>query len=608
MAAMSQQEITPLADRRQAAEERLRNKKTAPVEGLAEVDILALLHEFQVHQIELEMQNEELPRAQATAEEASEKYHDLFDFAPVGYFLWDSEGRILEVNLTGATLLGLDRNMVVQKRFGQFVALEHRAMFADFCHRVLLADSKQTCEVKILNDGQALVALVEGIAVQDRQGHRRVCRAAVIDISQQKRAAQDLKSMSETLEQRIAERSNAILMLHDIATMANQTQNIEQAIDYCLWRVATYDGWCFGHALLAAADNPDELVPGHAYYAKDPDRFRPFREATFGLRFCRGQGLPGRVFASGKPAWTIDLHADLIERRVVIAEELNIARAIAFPVVVGEKVAAVLEFFSDHVAHSDSRITDVMVGVGLQLGRVIERAEFEEYLLTIAEDVQRGIAQDLHDDVGQELTGLGLKAATLAEMLLPVKTAAFELAADIVANVKRAHDKVRGLSRGMLPHEVEEGLLADALEHLAATSTARSRVRCDFTCPQPDLVCDSGVSVHLYRIAQEAVANALRHSGARNIRITLAQENSQIVLGIDDDGIGPPSESKQAGGMGLRSMRYRAELIGGKLEFGHRPGGGTQIVLRLVSPPPPKIRNATNNRRRADGYQNLDCG
>ena len=103
---------------------------------MSETDARALVHELQVHQIELEMQNEELQRAQAAAEEASERYGDLFDFAPVAYFLWDHEGRILEVNLAGAALLGLDRSMVVHKRFGQFVAMEDRARFADFCHRV----------------------------------------------------------------------------------------------------------------------------------------------------------------------------------------------------------------------------------------------------------------------------------------------------------------------------------------------------------------------------------------------------------------------------------------------------------------------------------------
>ena len=172
-----------VAELRRKAEQRLHTKEASAAEAASEADARALVHELQVHQIELEMQNEELQRAQAAAEEASEKYGDLFDFAPVGYFLWDHEGRILEVNLAGAALLGLDRNAVIQKRFGQFVAMEDRPAFADFCKRVLATDTKQTCEVKLLKDGQAVDVLVEGIAAQDRQGQGRLCRAAVIDIT-----------------------------------------------------------------------------------------------------------------------------------------------------------------------------------------------------------------------------------------------------------------------------------------------------------------------------------------------------------------------------------------------------------------------------------------
>ena len=87
---------------RRKAEQCLRKKKAAPVEDLPEADVRTLVHELQVHQIELEMQNEEVVRAQAAAEEVSEKYYGLFDFAPNGYFLWDAKGHILEVNLAGA--------------------------------------------------------------------------------------------------------------------------------------------------------------------------------------------------------------------------------------------------------------------------------------------------------------------------------------------------------------------------------------------------------------------------------------------------------------------------------------------------------------------------
>ena len=228
-----------------------------------------------------------------------------------------------------------------------------------------------------------------------------------------------------------------------------------------------------------------------------------------------------------------------------------------------------------------------MAGIGMQLGRVVERADFEEHLLTAAEAIRRGIAQDLHDDVGQELTGLGLKAETLAEMLASAETPAGKLAADVAATVDRTRGKVRGLSRGLLPIELEEGLLADALGELVSSTTTGSRIVCKFDCPHPDPVFDGRVAVHLYRIAQEAVSNAVRHSGARNMRITLDQENGETVLRIEDDGKGLGSEAAQAGGMGLRTMRYRAGLIGGKLEVGPGPSGGTQVVCRL-SP-----RNAT---------------
>ena len=290
---------------------------------------------------------------------------------------------------------------------------------------------------------------------------------------------------------------------------------------------------------------------------------------------------------------------DLIEHRALVAEDLGISTAIAFPVLLGEKIVAVLEFFCDRLIQPNGMIADVLAGVGLQLGRVVERARFEEHLLTIADEIRQDIAQDLHDNVGQELTGLGLMAATLAEMLPPAETPAGKLAAGVVATVKHAHDTVRGLSRGMLPLELEDGLLAVALEQLAVATSASSRIKCEVTGSQPDLVFDSRVSMHLYRIAQEAVANALRHSGAHSIRITLARENGEITLGIEDDGTGPPSEAVQAGGMGLRTMRYRAGLIGGKLEIGSSAGGGTQVVCRVATPPPPKAWKSKSKRRRS---------
>ena len=147
------------------------------------------------------MQNEELQRAHDAAQAASEEYYELFDFAPVGYFLWDHEGRqILEVNLAGAALLGLTRKAAIEKRFGQFVALDDRAAFAAFCKQVLTSDAQQYCEVKL---GQTVHVLIEGIAAHVRPGRGKACCAAVVDLTSQNRA-NALAAANRALEAEIA--------------------------------------------------------------------------------------------------------------------------------------------------------------------------------------------------------------------------------------------------------------------------------------------------------------------------------------------------------------------------------------------------------------------
>ena len=164
------------------------------------MDACALVHELQVHQIELEMQNEELQHAYVAAQEASENYYDLFDFAPVGYLLWNAEGRILAVNLAGAALLGLNRKALIETPFEQFVAEDNRPAFAEFCKQVLTTGFQQTCEIKLLCAGQVVYAVVEGIAAPNHQGQEKLCRAAVIDITQRRFLEKSLRTAHATLE------------------------------------------------------------------------------------------------------------------------------------------------------------------------------------------------------------------------------------------------------------------------------------------------------------------------------------------------------------------------------------------------------------------------
>jgi PAS domain S-box-containing protein len=189
-------ELRHVTNLRQKAEEQVRTQPK-PTGTMTDAEVGGLVHELQVHQIELEMQNDEFVQAQADLRESSEKYGDLFDFAPIGYFVWGGHGQILEVNLSGANLLGLDRSSAINKRFGQFVALEDRVAFSEFCKHVLQADAKQRCEVKLQIGGQRVHVLIEAVAVQSGQGKVTSCRAAVMDITDRKKTEEALHESEE---------------------------------------------------------------------------------------------------------------------------------------------------------------------------------------------------------------------------------------------------------------------------------------------------------------------------------------------------------------------------------------------------------------------------
>ena len=164
---------------RMKAEEKLKEKRTT-AKPVIEADMKKLLHELQVHQIELEMQNEELREANETAETALKKYTMLYDFAPLGYFTLEKDGSISELNFTGAEMLGDKRFSLVNSNFKLFVSENSQSVFNRFLSKVLTGNSKESCEVMLGYDGKPLCSVyMEGVVI----GDDRKCLLSVVNIS-----------------------------------------------------------------------------------------------------------------------------------------------------------------------------------------------------------------------------------------------------------------------------------------------------------------------------------------------------------------------------------------------------------------------------------------
>lgn len=213
---------------------------------------------------------------------------------------------------------------------------------------------------------------------------------------------------------------------------------------------------------------------------------------------------------------------------------------------------------------------------------VSTRRWLERRLLTASDAEQQRIGADLHDGLGQQLTGLACLAAALRDKLkqtMPAEAKQAELIATL-ANDSIAQS--RALARGLCPVQLENAGLVVALEEMSGQAHTLHGVDCRFECEGPAPQCDHLTAMHLYRIAQEAVHNAVRHGKARRITISLTSRGNEHRLVVVDDGSGfEAAAHAQAPGGGLRLMSYRAAMIGGVLSTDSRPGHGTRLTCHF---------------------------
>ncbi len=206
-----------------------------------------------------------------------------------------------------------------------------------------------------------------------------------------------------------------------------------------------------------------------------------------------------------------------------------------------------------------------------------QRRELEKELLEISEREKRRIGEDLHDMVCQELTATALFLKANAKKMGAKAPRAAEVLEESAQIVNRNVGLARDLARGLQPAEMTGSGLREALRSLVAQAGENSEIKCRFEAAKGVRLADNNVALHLYRVAQEAVKNAIKHSAAKNIIVTLDHNKENVCVRVEDDGCGF-SPRRLSKGLGLHIMRYRANVLGGELKIERRKPAGMQIT------------------------------
>ncbi len=350
-----------------------------------------------------------------------------------------------------------------------------------------------------------------------------------------------------------------------------------------------------------------------------------FLETSRGLTFPPGSNLPGRVWQERKPLWVPDLGAEANFQRRDRAAAAGLLSAAAFPIQTAGDFFGVLEFFALRRLDPDQAMSNMMTATGSEIGQFIqrraaedalrraheelelrvqhrtaelkaantklqasiaERKRLENELLEITEKERRRIGLDLHDDLGQKLSGIALMTKGLEIRLGRQHTQEAQDAAKIHNLVQEAMSHASDLAHDLATLEMGQKDLPSALADLAARAKELFGISCRFT-PEGNIPpLEAGVVMQLVKIAQEAVTNAIKHGKAKRVGITLADGADKLVLSIQNSGLPFPDLRSHATGMGLRIMNYRASLIGASLEVKAAGNKGTLVTCSMPLPHP----------------------
>ena len=533
-------------------------------------------------------------RQTRSASEESQRTNKLlaafFRFSPDAVVVVDAGGRITRVNDQVKTIFGYTSRELVGKRIEVLIPRRFRDQHAE--HRDSYMSSPRLREMGVdldlfalRKDGSEFPADIMLSPVSTDEG--RAVIATVRDVTEHKRVEEALRKSQEELEARVRERTAELAYATQTAVAAFENRARQQSAVAELSRRALE-----GRDLTSLSDDAVSLVT--KVLDLEFCKVLELKEGALSLRAGVGwkEGSVGKVslpiglgshggFAllSSSPVVVEDLRTETRFKAPAFFLEHGIRSGVSVIIhgrgkpfgILGAHTKRHRSFSGDDV-HFLQSVADV-------LAAAIERRVLEEELLNASSREQQRIGQDLHDSLCQQLAGIEFQNSVLVQQLAksPVQTEA----ARIGLLIRNATKQARALARGLSPVEIEPNGLMAALNNLAINATNLFQVQCFFECPQPVLLENRVSATHLYRIAQEAIGNAVKHGQAKTIVVSLKALNQELILTVKDNGVGFSQDGRATEGMGLRIMEYRADMIGAMLRIDSFKGDGTTVACRL---------------------------
>lgn len=577
-------------DLRRRAERHLREQPARKLSVADHADAQRTLQELQIHQIELELQNEELKLTKAEVDAGLEKYTNLYDFAPVGYFTLGADGTIQQVNLTGTSIVGVQRSRLLGQRFGMLLGPKNRRGFNDFLAQVFTDDVRHCADFELLRqDGLPLFVNIEA----RRQINGEDCHVVVMDITGRKKMEDILRRNEALFSALLSQAPFGVYVVDDELRLVQVNpramplfNNIQPLLGRCIAEVI--------HILWPkrVADAAEKRFR-HTLKTGEPYQSPEFVERRKDTRVVEAyEWQIQRVTLPSGDHRVVCFFNDITERKLAEDNKRRMEVLAASNAVLKEEIIR-RQAVEAALTMSEKHAQDL-----LKKARLLQRKlrESSHQNLLALETQRKEISHELHDKISQVLIGINVRLAVFirasgidSQAMAPVR--------DLVEqSVRIVHDYARELRPAMLD---QLGLIPTLRTYIDEIPKLKGR-RIHFTASPEVEALNNDMRTVLYRVAQEALVNVTKHAKAKDVRVSLRLVRGGVCLEITDDGksfdvelLSSPQWSQR---LGLTGMRERVEMVNGVFSIVSTPGKGTTI--RAVIPMVKKVKSRQVTRGR----------